>query len=393
MNKLKKKPADLVFQESDTKNKKTIATLKDEFKTKDRDFKKNESELNRAKEKMSSLEEKIVTMKSDFKAKEAKTQEAQDKKTQIFEEKINDLRTRLKSKDDDYNELSKSLKMEKNEKEFKCQEIESLMKIKEEQSLELQLTKNSHVQKLKELDREVQLKKEKFTEQITILNQTVCCKDVELREYHEKLELSQANGHQLNSQLKILNFELEELEANKLVLNSEIASLVSVISERDETISNLGENIEHKTKEIAVKDKNFEDAEEIIKNLENEVSRLEVELAVEKENHIKKDETIMNRDNKISELTESLNQAQDIISKQTIDIEQLNATLQSNDACIVRLEKNISDLKTKLQETLDKYNMEISDRQTEIQDWKLKISNLEKDKLNLNSTITELGKS
>ena len=92
-------------QESDGKNKKTITGLKDDLKVKERDFKKSEAELTRTKEKVGQLEEKIQAVKADFKARESEAKESHEKVVAGVEEKVRDLRSRLNTKDDDFNQV------------------------------------------------------------------------------------------------------------------------------------------------------------------------------------------------------------------------------------------------------------------------------------------------
>ena len=93
-------------QESDGKNKKTITGLKDDLKVKERDFKKSEAELTRTKEKVGQLEEKIQAVKADFKARESEAKESHEKVVAGVEEKVRDLRSRLNTKDDDFNQVN-----------------------------------------------------------------------------------------------------------------------------------------------------------------------------------------------------------------------------------------------------------------------------------------------
>ena len=68
-----------------------------------------------AQDKTGCLEEKIQTLKEDFKRKEGESKESHAKQVSGLETKLSDLRSRLKGKDDELNELSKALKAEKAE--------------------------------------------------------------------------------------------------------------------------------------------------------------------------------------------------------------------------------------------------------------------------------------
>ena len=344
---------------------------------------------------MTTLEEKLVQLKVDFKAKEAETQEMHDKKIRSIEDKINDLRTRVKSKDDDCNELSKSLKLEKNDNAAKAQEIETLIKIKENLNLELNKTINNHSQNLNDFTLEMKAKEDKSTEQISNLNQTLCCRDVQIRECHEKLERSQSEASELSLEIKILNSQQDDLETNKVKLNAEIENMILVLAERDTALGNLEETIEEKIRDIALRDQNIQHGEEKIKNLENKVVCLKGEISDEKDIHLKdihaRDEIIKHQESKLSEISVSLVQSRDTISKQITDIQGLKDTVQSRDQIIHQLEEDISVLKTNLQKNLDQHNLEISSKQTEIQDLRTTVSTAEEDKRILNFKITELG--
>ena len=108
-----------------------------------------ESELTRAKEKTTFLEEKIQTLKEGFKTKEAESKESHLKDITNLESKMSDLRSRLKSKDDEFNEVTKSVKALKAEHEVAVAEIERLQGVQQNLNLEIQLINNNHLQQAK----------------------------------------------------------------------------------------------------------------------------------------------------------------------------------------------------------------------------------------------------
>jgi chromosome segregation ATPase len=360
------------FKEADTKNKKQISNLKEENKGKERDLKKSEAELSRVKEAAALLEEKMSALKEDFKTRERDNQEAAQRKLAALEEKMNDLRGRLKRRDEEYNQLEKTVKEEKRQNSDKAAVIEGLEQRLEAVQQEAEAKQKAAQQQARLVEARAEEEKQRLLGDLEDRQRTLCHKEMEVRELQTRLEqaaeaLTDLEGDR--RKLEAVKTELEDrqksAEVRMAAMEQEIVQKTDFSASLQDIISGLKASVEAHLAELAAK-------ADCINRLQRDVAEKEAKMAdlqvtsQDKIGHLMA--SLSEKESILSHLGDQLTQSRDVNARQQRELEVMAADVQDKSLGIELLESKILKEKENLAQILDRHAEEIQTREQAIQE-------------------------
>jgi chromosome segregation ATPase len=314
----------------------------------------------------------VATLKEDFKVKERDGQEMYERKVAALEDKMNDLRSRLKRRDEEYNEMERGAKEEKRLNSEKVEVIAGL-----EQRLEV-LHQEMEAQ-MKQAQTEARLVEERMEEErrrmlgeLEESRRSLCSKELEARDLQVRLEEAAEALDDLEGERKKLSnakMELEERHREALAtvaaLEQDIGQKVAFGVSLQDTIRALEDTVAKNLRELQGQADSIEGLQQDVKEKVEEMAaaKLENEHCVEGLRS-----SLRDREAEVARLQDELTSCGNTVVSHQRHIEALSALVQEKALSIDRLEAANRDLQLDLSQTLDRHKDEIHQRELSIKE-------------------------
>ena len=331
-----------------------------------------EAELARMKEKCGFLEEKVLTLKEDFKLKERESQEAFEKKVTVLDEKVVEFRSRLKRRDEEYNELSQALKEEKRVTSDKSASIESLEKRMEVLQQEMEAQVKLAQQQAKVVEERTEEERRRFAGELEDSQRSLCTKEMEVRELQSQLEQAaevRADLEGDKKKLQAVKMELEEQQRNAAVriatLEQDSVQKTDVNTGLQDNIRQLQSTVEAHLKELAVKANCIDQLELTLRRHEEKY----VELVTTSERNISElRDCISTKESEISRLREELTNCKNVLAGQQQEIEAMSVVIKDKTLSHELLKACNREIQENLNRAMEMHKEELMARDNAIQD-------------------------